>query len=556
MKKWGMVIALIGLLAGPAVAQHQLTQYTTLFSGTGTGDGSTRLDVQSFSSVLLKVRIASTGTVNFKGSADGSDETNLATCALVSDTAGAQVASTTASGDYFCSTANLKEVFINVSANGSGVTVQAIGSTASAKRGGSGGSGSVTSVDASGGVETASGSAITGTGTIRGNTSVNAQTGTTYTILSVDRGKLITFTNASPVAVTLPEAGTAGFDDGFYFQAVNLGAGTVTITPTTSTIQGGPDIDLETGKGTTIASDGTNYVHNPGLGLTVETQTLESVSVMGRRNGTAVSEATAEEVGSTAANAFWTRYYDSTDGLISTCKIDNILHNCNRPVRLYNDKEFFITDRNGNKLWRVVENTTGFYQEVKERSSDPGAATSGYWRSYFKSGGLYTQDAAGTVVGPLVAASQINAPVIVRKTANETVNNSATAQNDDHLSFAVAANSYYTFNMFIVYSAATAADLRHDFTVPAGTTGFFRTVAPTAGSTSCTNSPGTDAGLIETVNVSMGGGGVGSQCIAVLTGYVATAGTAGTVQFQWAQATANASDAVVYADSHLVYQKQ
>src|SRR6185437_8797867 len=36
--------------------------------------------------------------------------------------------------------------------------------------------------------------------------SVNAQSGTSYTIQTSDYGKLVTFTNASSVAVTLPQA--------------------------------------------------------------------------------------------------------------------------------------------------------------------------------------------------------------------------------------------------------------------------------------------------------------------------------------------------------------
>lgn len=357
MKKWGVLIALIGFLAGPALAQHQLTQYTTLFSGAGTGDGTVRLDVQSFSSVLLKVRIDSTGTVNFKGSADGLDSTNLATCALVSDTAGTQVASTTASGDYFCSTANLKEVYINVSANGSGVTVNAIGSTASAKRGGGGGgSGTVTSVDASCGVATASGSAITSTGTIRGKHGVNAQTGTTYTILSSDCGKLITFSNDDPVSVTLPEAGTTGFEDGFFFQALNLGAGTVTITPATSTIQAAGDLDLTTGKSTTIASDGTNYVHAPGLGLTAEAQSLADVITINRTFGGAVSAATGPRFGSDGTGRYLIPFDDPTTGLALECETPAGVGHCDKGHTVQSTFKSFIADAGGARLTNYEPN--------------------------------------------------------------------------------------------------------------------------------------------------------------------------------------------------------
>lgn len=88
---------------------------------------------------------------------------------------------------------------------------------------------------------------------------INAQTGTTYTIVAADRGKLITFSNASAVAVTLPQAGTAGFEAGFWCKVVNLGAGTVTITPTTSTYNGDASVAVATDEGLEFASDGSNY---------------------------------------------------------------------------------------------------------------------------------------------------------------------------------------------------------------------------------------------------------------------------------------------------------
>lgn len=90
----------------------------------------------------------------------------------------------------------------------------------------------------------------------------NAQTGTSYSVLNTDVGKLVTFSNASPVAVTLSQAGSSS---GAYFaaqskiNALNIGAGTVTITPTTSTINGLSTLTLQQYEGALIWSDGTNY---------------------------------------------------------------------------------------------------------------------------------------------------------------------------------------------------------------------------------------------------------------------------------------------------------
>lgn len=88
---------------------------------------------------------------------------------------------------------------------------------------------------------------------------INSQTGTSYTLLASDKGKLVVFNNSSPVAVTLPQAGTPGFDAFAKFNVLNLGAGTVTVTPTTSTINGGATKTYAQNTSGAIVSDGTNY---------------------------------------------------------------------------------------------------------------------------------------------------------------------------------------------------------------------------------------------------------------------------------------------------------
>lgn len=99
------------------------------------------------------------------------------------------------------------------------------------------------------------------------NFPVNAQTGTTYTVVNTDCGKLITLSNASAIAVTLPQASTpagGGGASGFFYpgcpiQFANIGAGTATITPTTSTIGGQTTLVLNTLQGAMVISDGANY---------------------------------------------------------------------------------------------------------------------------------------------------------------------------------------------------------------------------------------------------------------------------------------------------------
>lgn len=83
---------------------------------------------------------------------------------------------------------------------------------------------------------------------------VNKQTGTTYTVLNVDRARLVTLTNGSAVSVTLPR-----FSNGWYVWVQNRGVGTVTITPSSGTIDGAGTLTLATNQGVLLATDGTNY---------------------------------------------------------------------------------------------------------------------------------------------------------------------------------------------------------------------------------------------------------------------------------------------------------
>ena len=86
----------------------------------------------------------------------------------------------------------------------------------------------------------------------------NAQVGVMYTYVTGDREKYVTHSNALAIAGTLPQAG-ASFPDGWTAYVHNLGAGALTITPTTSTINGNLTLVLTTGQSAMIVSDGTNY---------------------------------------------------------------------------------------------------------------------------------------------------------------------------------------------------------------------------------------------------------------------------------------------------------
>ena len=90
-------------------------------------------------------------------------------------------------------------------------------------------------------------------------TAVRAVTSTTDTMLVSDYGQLVTYNNASPVALTLPQALAVNSFYPWNDYACNIGAGLVTITPTASTINGATTLALAKGQCAQIVSDGANY---------------------------------------------------------------------------------------------------------------------------------------------------------------------------------------------------------------------------------------------------------------------------------------------------------
>lgn len=58
---------------------------------------------------------------------------------------------------------------------------------------------------------------------------LNAQTGTTYTFVASDNGKVVTHNNASPSTITVPQNSAAAIPVGAYIEVIQLGAGQVTI---------------------------------------------------------------------------------------------------------------------------------------------------------------------------------------------------------------------------------------------------------------------------------------------------------------------------------------
>lgn len=63
----------------------------------------------------------------------------------------------------------------------------------------------------------------------RQNITLNAQTGTTYTLVLTDNGRLVTLNNAAAITVTIPTNASVAFATGAIINLQRIGAGGVTV---------------------------------------------------------------------------------------------------------------------------------------------------------------------------------------------------------------------------------------------------------------------------------------------------------------------------------------
>lgn len=133
------------------------------------------------------------------------------------------------------------------------------------------------------------------------------------------------------------------------------------------------------------------------------------------------------------------------------------------------------------------------------------------------------------------------------KTAAESVTSSIALQNDDTFAFSVVASATYALEGYVLFTAAAAGDINCDFTVPAGAS-FEWTNFGTPGTGAPTNYNVVAQGAAVARQID---GNDATVMSFPLQGWLTTAGTAGTLQFRWAQGTSSATATIVRAGSRM-----
>ncbi|KIX77112.1 hypothetical protein SF23_13845, partial [Streptomyces sp. MBRL 10] len=135
----------------------------------------------------------------------------------------------------------------------------------------------------------------------------------------------------------------------------------------------------------------------------------------------------------------------------------------------------------------------------------------------------------------------------VAKTADEPITNN-TLQDDNELLLPVVANGWYEIAMYIDTEGDPAADLTMGWSVPAGAVLSWTESGVSAGNT---NNIGSIKLQRNDAATASGVGIIAAGSVVLVRGILRVAGTGGTLQFRWAQTSANVAPTIVKTGSTL-----
>lgn len=181
------------------------------------------------------------------------------------------------------------------------------------------------------------------------------------------------------------------------------------------------------------------------------------------------------------------------------------------------------------------------------------SATASYGKLYVKSSdsNLYFKNDGGTET-QLSGTSGGNAVTTVYKTADETVTNSTVLQNDDHLVYAMSANTKYRFKFYLFVTTGATGGWKFDLTGPASPTNVRYNLGVYNSSTEVYT-----ANVVQTSfsSASSGSADLSTATFVVIEGTVENGANTGNLQLQFAQDTSNATPITVYRGSYLEIQQ-
>lgn len=155
------------------------------------------------------------------------------------------------------------------------------------------------------------------------------------------------------------------------------------------------------------------------------------------------------------------------------------------------------------------------------------------------------------LAGQRITASLLTSmqPLIVVKTADESVISTVTLQNDNELVLPVVANATYLLEGCLFFSSATGADFTFDFAFPSGTTLKWSAFALNANADAFGSGSMVTLALDDGADYTIGGSGTTNILTAEPNGLVIVSSTAGNLQLRFAQNGSTASNTTVYAKS-------
>ena len=195
----------------------------------------------------------------------------------------------------------------------------------------------------------------------------------------------------------------------------------------------------------------------------------------------------------------------------------------------------------------LVQNTTG------DSSVDPRGIIINNWNFV---GGIDTLVATGTGMdsgaGPWrVPEISIGGRMLsIPKLTTQTVNNSTTLVEDDHLKFWLLATETVTFTMVVTYQTSGVADFKLRMTGPAGSTLLLGPLGNVKVNTA--NALAVQNMVAGDVDIELGGGGLSTPRCITLAGTAVGGGTSGKVYLQWAQNTAEDTNTQVLAPASVL----